>query len=153
MNTKTQHRQFVVIGGVAAGMSAASAIKREAPSASVLVIEKGEFISYSACSLPYYIADLVKEPQQLIVFSPEHIKQERDIDVWTRHEVMAIYPAKNMLAVLDRDTGTEKNLHYDALMLATGGIPISPPLPGIDLPNIFHVRTLTDGIQIKQFIA
>ncbi len=153
MNTKTQSRQFVVIGGVAAGMSAASAVKRGDPSAEVIVLEKGEFISYGSCSLPYYISGVIKDYRQLIALTPEQAKQERGIEIWLKHEAMAIYPEKNMVAVLDRETGKEKTLNYDSLMISTGGIPISPPIPGIDLPNIFQIRTLMDGIKIKRYIV
>lgn len=153
MNTKTQDRQFVVIGGVTAGMSAASTVKRDDPTTHVIVLEKGEFISYDSCSLPYYISGIIKDYRQLIAFTPEHAKQERDIDVWTKHEAMAIYPAKRTVSVLDRETGREKTLEYDHLMIATGGLPISPPIPGIDLPNVFQVRTLTDGRKIKRYIV
>ena len=153
MNTKTQDRQFVVIGGVAAGMSAASAVKRDDPTTHVIVLEKGEFISYGSCSLPYYISGVIKDYRQLIAFTPEQAKQERDIDVWTKHEAMAIYPDQDTVAVLDRETGKETTLHYDSLMIATGGTPISPPIPGIDSSNIFQVRTLTDGIKIKRYIV
>jgi len=153
MNTKTQNRQFIVIGGVAAGMSAASAVKRDDPTTDVIVLEKGEFISYGSCSLPYYISGIIKDYRQLIAFTPEQAKQRRDIDVWTKHEAMTIYPAQNTVAVLDRETGKEKTLNYDSLMIATGGIPISPPIPGIDLPSVFQVRTLTDGIKIKRYIV
>ena len=152
MNTKTQDRRFVVIGGVAAGMSAASAIKRGEPEAEVLVLEKGDFISYGACSLPYYISGLINDYQELIVFTPERAQKERGINVWLQHEAMAIYPAEHTVAVLDRSSGKEKAVVYDTLMIATGGIPISPPIPGIDLPNVFQVRTLKDGINIKRYI-
>ena len=153
MNSKTQNRRFVVIGGVAAGMSAASAVKRDDPSIEVIVLEKGEFISYSACSLPYFISDVIKDYRQLIALTPEQARQERQIAVWLKHEAMAIYPEKHLVAVLDRDTGTEKTVTYDDLMIASGGTPINPPIPGIDLPNVFQIRTLSDGITIKQYIA
>jgi len=153
MNIKTQNRRFVVIGGVAAGMSAASAVKRDDPTMEVIVLEKGEFISYGACSLPYYISGVIQDYQQLIALTPEQARQARDIDVWLKHEAMAIYPEQNTVAVLDRETGEEKALNYDDLMIATGGTPIAPPIPGIDLPNIFQVRTLRDGIEIKRYIV
>lgn len=153
MNSKTQNRQFVVIGGAAAGISAAGAVKRYDPSIEVVVLEKGEFVAYSPSFLPYYIADVMKDHRQLIKFTPEQAKQDYHIDVRIKHEAMAISPAQNSVMVLDRETGEEKTLSYDALMIATGGVPISPPVPGIDLPNIFHVRTLADGIKVKQYIA
>lgn len=153
MNVKTQNRRFVVIGGVAAGMSAASAVKRDDPAIDVIVLEKGKFISYSACSMPYYISGLIKNYQQLIALTPAQAKHEREIEVWLKHEAMAIYPAEQTVAVLDRETGAEKSVTYTDLLLATGGTPIAPPIPGIDLPNIFQVRTLLDGIEIKRYIA
>ena len=121
MNAKTHKRRVVVISGVAAGMSAASAIKRAEPAAEVIVVEKGEYISYGACSLPYYISGVIKDYRQLIALTPEQAKETRGVDVWTTHEAMAIYPSKNAVAVLDRETGEEKDLSYDALMIATGG--------------------------------
>jgi len=153
MDTKTEVRRFVVIGGVAAGMSAAGAVKRGEPATDVIVLEKGDFISYGACSLPYYISGVLDDYGQLIAVTPEQAKEERGINVWLRHEAMAIYPAKHTVSVLDRSSGVEKTIPYDALMIATGGIPISPPIPGIDLPNVFQVRTLSHGIKIKQYIA
>lgn len=152
MNTKTDARRVVVIGGVAAGMSAASTVKRDEPTTDVIVLEKGDFISYGACSLPYYISGVIPDYRQLIAVTPEQAKENRGIEVWTRHEAMAIYPAKRTVSVLDRLSGAEKVVPYDALLIATGGIPISPPVPGIDLPNVFQVRTLSDGIEIKAYI-
>ena len=153
MNSKTQTRKFVVIGGIAAGMSAASVIKRSDPSIEVVVLEKGEFVAYNACSLPYYIANVMQDHRQLIDLTPERARQDYQLEVLTRHEAMAISAAKNTVIVLDRETGEEKTFQYDGLMIATGGVPITPPVPGINLPNIFQVRTLADGIKVKQFIT
>ncbi len=153
MNTKTQNRKFVIIGGVTAGISAARAVKRCDPGIDVIVLEKGEFVSYNNSSLPYYIANVIDDFRQLMPLTPEKAKEKLQIDIRTRHEAMAIVPAKNTVMTLDRETGAEKNLVYDGLLLATGGFPISPPVPGINLPNIFHIRTLTDAINIKQYIA
>lgn len=153
MNTKTQKRQFVVIGGVAAGMSAASAIKRSEPSIEVVVLEKGEFVAYNACSLPYYISNVMPDYRQLLDLTYEQASQEYQIEVLTHHEAMVIAPAKNLVIALDRETGEEKTFAYDGLMIATGGVPITPPVPGINLPNIFQLRTLADGIEVKHYIT
>jgi len=153
MNDKTRQRKFVIIGGIAAGMSAASAIKRSDPGIEVVVLEKGEFVAYNACSLPFYIANVMQDHRQLIDLTPERARQDYQIEVFTRHEAMAISAAKNTVIVLDRETGEEKTFQYDGLMIATGGVPITPPVPGINLPNIFQVRTLADGIKVKQFIT
>lgn len=153
MNDKTRQRKFAVIGGIAAGMSAASAVKRSDPSIEVVVLEKGEFVAYNACCLPFYIANVMQDHRQLIDLTPERARQDYQLEVLTRHEVMAISAAKNLIIVLDRETGEEKTFQYDGLMIATGGVPITPPAPGINLPNIFQVRTLADGIKVKQFIT
>ncbi len=153
MNSKTQKHRFVVIGGVAAGMSAANTVKRSDPDMDVLIIEKGKFISYNTCSIPYFIGGVIEDYRQLIELTPDQAKHTSQLDVWTQHEAMAIYPDKQSVVVLNRDTGEEKTVYYDALMLATGGVPITPPVPGINLPNIFQVRTLTDSLRIKQYIA
>lgn len=152
MDTNSTTRRFVVIGGVTAGMSAALAAKRSDPSIEVIVLEKGDFISYNTCALPYYISHVIEDHRLLIENTPEQLKQESRIEAWTRHEVMAIYPEQNEVIVLDRESGEEKRLGYDSLMLASGGVPISPPVPGVDLPNIFQIRTLADGLKLKQYI-
>ena len=133
-------------------MSAASAVKRYDPSVDVVVLEKGEFISYNTSSLPYYIANVMEDHRQLIDITPEQAGQEYQIDILTHHEAMAIYPSENTVMVLDRETGEEKKFQYDGLMIATGGVPITPPVPGVKLPNIFQVRTLADGLKVKQYI-
>jgi len=144
--------RLVVIGGVAAGMSAASSFKRLKPDAQAIVLEKDYFISYGACSLPYYISDDVKDINMLISLTPEVAARERGITVLTRHEALSIDPAKKTVIARVLDTGEEKAITYDKLVIATGGLPVRPPLPGIDLDRVFTLRTLLDGLEIKKFI-
>ncbi|UCG67121.1 MAG: CoA-disulfide reductase [Deltaproteobacteria bacterium] len=146
-----RRQRLVVIGGVAAGMSAASSAKRIRPQMEVTVLEKDAYISYGACSLPYYISNDVKDVRDLFALTPEAAEKERGITVITRHEVLAI--DKNSKEVLARDLerGKEVTLPYDKLVLATGGSPIIPRLPGVDLKHIFTVRTLNDGLAIKAY--
>jgi CoA-dependent NAD(P)H sulfur oxidoreductase len=144
--------KLVIIGGVAAGMSAASSAKRVNPDIEAIVVEKDFFISYGACSLPYYVSNDIKEINDLISLSPETAKNERDIAVLTRHEALEIDGEKKKVLVSDISTGAKFPLSYDKLIIATGGLPVKPPLPGIDLENIFTIRTLHDGIEIKKFI-
>ena len=144
--------RLVVVGGVAGGMSAASSFRRLKPEAEVIVLEKDEHISYGACSLPYYIAGLVKNIRDLIGFTPESAKEQRDITVWTRHEAVEIDPGNKRVTVKDLVGGGNQTLDYDALVVATGGVPIVPPFGGIDLANIFTIRTIGDGLAIKKFI-
>ncbi len=143
--------RFVVIGGVAAGMSAASSFKRIKPDAEVIVLEKDYFISYGACSLPYYISDDVKDFNNLISLTPK-VAKERGITVFLRHEALRVDPIKKEVHVKDLEKDEKKVIPYDKLVIATGGLPIKPPLPGIDLEHVFTIRTLIDGIEIKKFI-
>ncbi len=146
------HERLVVIGGVAAGMSAASSFKRLKPEAEAVVLEKDHFISYGACSLPYYISDDVKDVNMLLSLTPKVATEERGITVLTRHEAMAIDLSKKTVTARNLDYGEEIIFPYDRLVMATGGLPVRPPLPGIGLDHVFTLRTLDDGIQIKKFI-
>src|SRR5690625_4431584 len=117
-------QRLVVVGGVAAGMSAASRAKRVNPDLDVIVLEKGAFISYGACSLPYFLAGHFDDYRQLIARTPEEAR-EQGIDVRTGREVVDIDVAKRTVAARGRDGG-EEVLPYDALVLATGTVPIVP---------------------------
>lgn len=138
------HR-VVIIGGDAAGMTAAGRIRSGRPDAEVVVLEMSRFTSYSACGIPYVVGGVVDGGvEALIARSPaEH--RERGIDVRIHHEATAIDTAAGTVEVLDQHAGTTSSLGYDQLMIATGGAPIRPPLPGIDLPFIHGVQTLSDA--------
>jgi NADPH-dependent 2,4-dienoyl-CoA reductase/sulfur reductase-like enzyme len=144
--------RLVVIGGVAAGMSAASSFRRIKSDAEAIVLEKDYFISYGACSLPYYISDDVKDFNDLISFTPKTATEDRGITVLVRHEVIGIDTEKKEVHAKDLEKSEDKVISYDKLVIATGGLPIRPPLPGIDLERVFTIRTLIDGIEIKKYI-
>ena len=144
--------RLVVIGGVAAGMSAASSYRRLKPEAEAIVLEKDYFISYGACSLPYYVSDDVKDFQDLISLTPKVATEERGINVLTRHEATGIDFSKKEVSVKNHNKNEDTIISYDRLVIATGGLPVKPPLPGIDLQHVFTIRTLLDGIEIKKFI-
>ncbi len=147
-----EKERLIVIGGVAAGMSAASSFKRLKPEGEAIVFEKDYFISYGACSLPYYISNDVKDFNDLISLTPDIAINERHIDVRIRHEVKSIDKHKKEVVVLDLNKNEEKRYRYDKLVIATGGLPVKPPLPGMELNNIFTIRTLINGIEIKRYI-
>ncbi|MCX8022449.1 MAG: FAD-dependent oxidoreductase [Syntrophorhabdaceae bacterium] len=144
--------RLVVIGGVAAGMSAASSFKRLKPDEEAIVLEKGDFISYGACSLPYFISDEIKDFHDLISLTPEIATEERGIKVLLRHEAVRIDTEKRIVHVRNTIEDKELSIPYDKLVLATGAQPIKPPLPGIELYGIFTLRTVNDGINIKNTI-
>ncbi len=142
----------VIVGGVAAGMSAASQAKRRNPSLNVIALEKSEFVSYGSCGLPYYIMDITKKHTDLIAISKERFKSERNIDVLTKIEVLSIDPRKGEIHAIDHNDKKDITFPYDHLAITTGASAIKPSIPGIDNPAIFQLRTLDDGIAIKGYI-
>jgi NADPH-dependent 2,4-dienoyl-CoA reductase/sulfur reductase-like enzyme len=144
--------RIVIIGGVAAGMSAASQAKRRSPESEVVVLERGPYISYGACGMPYNLEDPARAMDDLVVLTPERARQ-RGIDVRTRHEVESVDPAARRLRVHDLATDAAYDLAYDALVIATGAVAARPPIPGLDLPGVFVLRELTDGSALKQHLA
>ncbi len=142
----------VVIGGVAAGMSAASQAKRRMPNAEVIVLERGDHVSYGACGMPYNIEDPQRDILDLVVITPAEFRHTRGIDVRTRHEVLSIRAAQREIEVRDHVAGHNYLQGYDRLVIATGAEAVRPPIPGIDLPGVFLLRDLADGDAIKRFI-
>ncbi|MCD4749438.1 MAG: FAD-dependent oxidoreductase [Thermoanaerobaculales bacterium] len=145
-------QRIIVIGGVAAGMSAASQAKRRQPSAEVVVFERGTRISYGACGMPYNIEDPSRDIEDLVVLTPDQALK-RDIELRLRHDVVALDTERRVVTVRNLEAETELEEPYDALVIATGAHAIHLPLPGFDLPGIFHLRNLDHGRLIKSQIA
>lgn len=144
--------RLVVIGGVAAGMSAASRTRRLNPKIEIMVFEKSGFVSYGSCGLPYFVSDVIKAPENLVVYDAKFFKEKRNIDVYLHHEVLKIFPAKRSVLVKDLERNKEFEVGYDKLVIATGARAVKPNIKGIDLNGIFTIRFLEDGIAIKNFI-
>ncbi len=142
----------VIVGGVAAGMSAASQAKRRKPSLNVIALEKTEFVSYGSCGLPYYIMDIIKKHTDLIAVTKEKFKTERNIDVQTRIEAVSIDPKEGKIHAIDHNEKKDVVFPYDYLAITTGASSIKPAIPGIEHPGIFLLRTLDDGIAVKGYI-
>lgn len=139
--------RLIVIGGDAAGMSAASQARRlKGPEElEILVFERGNFTSYAACGIPYWIAGLIEERDELVARAPEVFRDQQHIDVRMRHEAVAIDTDARTVTVLDLDAGERHDHRYDQLLIATGAKPMRPPLPGIDADGVFGVQTLDHG--------
>jgi NADPH-dependent 2,4-dienoyl-CoA reductase/sulfur reductase-like enzyme len=144
--------RLVVIGGVAAGMSAASRARRLNPKIEIMVFEKSGFVSYGSCGLPYFVSDVIKAPENLVVYDAKFFKEKRNIYVYLHHEVLKIFPAKRSALVKDLEKDKEFEVGYDKLVIATGARAVKPNIKGIDLNGIFTIRFLEDGIAIKNFI-
>src|SRR5262245_37614468 len=145
--------RIVVIGGVAAGTSAASQAKRRQPGAEVILLERGEFVSYGACGIPYNLQDPQKPVEALIVVSAERFRSERHVDLRLRQEVQAIDASRKRLQVRDRAREHDYQLDYDELVICTGAEPAPLPVPGGDLPGVLQLRELSDGARLKRFLA
>jgi NADPH-dependent 2,4-dienoyl-CoA reductase/sulfur reductase-like enzyme len=145
--------KVVIVGGDAAGMSAASKLKRELPDADVIVFERGEHISYSACGMPYWISGHIESKRKLIVLTPEVARRRRNIDVRILHEVMKLDLESKVVSGRHLPTGQTFEQPFDKLVIATGATAIYPAIPGMDLPNVFALRSLSDGERIYNYMA
>jgi NADPH-dependent 2,4-dienoyl-CoA reductase/sulfur reductase-like enzyme len=144
-------QRLVVIGGDAAGMSAASQVRRLDSDLEIVVLERGRWTSYSACGIPYFVAGEVDDLDDLVARTPQEFRDNHRIDVRTEHEVTAVDTAAGSVQVRDRNRDRDYSLGYDQLLVATGGSPVRPDLPGIDLDFVHGVQTLADGEAIQAY--
>ena len=144
-------RRLVIIGGDAAGMSAAAQARRmtSAGELEIVAFERGSRTSYAACGLPYLVGGLVETPELLIARTPEQ-HRANGIDVRIHHEVTAIDAKASTVTVRDLDTGREAVEHYDELLIGTGASGIAPPWPGIDAEGVLQLRTLDDAADVER---
>lgn len=149
---KTAPLKIIIVGGVAAGMSAASKARRNNAQAEIIVLEKSGYVSYGACGLPYYISDDIRQARQLIAISAEDFRSKRNIDVRLYHEGVSFDPKRRVVLVKNLQTDKLYELTYDKLIIATGARPVVPQLSGLDRKGVFLLRTMDDGIQIKEYI-
>jgi len=144
--------KIVVVGAVAAGTSAAAKARRNAPDAEIVLYERDRYISYSACGIPYYIGDLIKDVKILAPRDPAYFKKAYDVDVRVEHEVLSIDPETKTLVVKDLKSGVSFEDHYDKLVLAMGARAFVPPISGADRDNVLVVRNIQDMFRIKEYI-
>ena len=144
--------KVLIVGGVAGGASAAARLRRLDERAEIIVFERGEFISYANCGLPYYIGDVIRDRDKLLVQTPEAMRERFNLDVRVNSDVLSIDRTKKELVVNDRVTNREYRESYDKLILSPGAEPKRPPLEGLDLPEIFTLRTIPDTYRIRDFV-
>ncbi len=144
--------KYLIVGGVAAGMSAATRLRRLDESAAIIVFERGGYVSYANCGLPYYIGDAITERERLIVQTPEAFRQLFNIEVRTGNEVVAVSPDAKSVRVRDLESGREYQESYDKLLLTPGGSPVKPTIPGADHPAIHTLWTIPDSDRIRAMV-
>ncbi|MEQ8971276.1 MAG: FAD-dependent oxidoreductase [Coleofasciculus sp. C1-SOL-03] len=150
MNTK---QRILIIGGVAGGASCAARTRRQSESAEIIIFDRGSFVSFANCGLPYYVGDVITDEKKLLVANTQLFKQRFNIEVRLENEVLEIDRDAREISVKDLNSGQVYRERYDALVLAPGASPLRPPLPGIDLPGIFALRTIPDSRRIREWIV
>lgn len=143
--------KHIIIGGVAGGATAAARIRRADENAEIVLVEKGKYISYANCGLPYYIGGVIKSRDKLFVQTPEAFSRRFNVDVRTRHEALSIDTERHEVSIRRAD-GTTYTETYDRLLLSPGAEPVRPPLEGIDTEGIFTLRNVDDTDRIHSYL-
>jgi NADPH-dependent 2,4-dienoyl-CoA reductase/sulfur reductase-like enzyme len=144
--------KVIIIGGVAGGASCAARLRRLDETAEILLVERGPYVSYANCGLPYHVGGVIEREASLLVATERTFREQFAIDVRTNCEAIAILPHTKTVELRDAATGLVTTEAYDTLVLSPGAASVRPPLPGIDLPGIFQVRTVPDARAIRAWI-
>lgn len=145
-------RKIVIVGGVAGGMSAAARARRISEDSQIIIFERSGYVSYANCGLPYYLGGEIESQDDLIVVTPEALKNKLNLDIRTNSEVVGIDPAAKVVSVKALNTDKIYEESYDELILSVGAAAIRPRVPGIDLPGLFSLRSIEDVAAIQTWI-
>lgn len=141
---------LIIIGGVAAGTKAAAKARREIPDMKITLYTESCYISYSACGMPYFIEDLIKDEKRLIIRTPEYFKEKEAIDIHIKHKVTKILPQEHKVEVENLETGEKFFDEYSKLLIATGSRAFIPEIEGVNLQNVFVLKDIDDAVEIKK---
>jgi NADPH-dependent 2,4-dienoyl-CoA reductase/sulfur reductase-like enzyme/rhodanese-related sulfurtransferase len=144
--------KVIIVGGVAGGASCAARLRRVDEKAEILMVERGPYVSYANCGLPYHVGGAIEKESSLLVATEKTFRTQFAVDCRTRCEVVGISSKKKTVELKNHATGEVTTEKYDKLVLSPGAAPIRPPLPGIDLPGIFSVRTVPDARSIREWL-
>lgn len=146
-------KKVIIVGGVAGGASTAARLRRLDEQVEIIMFEKGEYISFANCGLPYYIGEVITEREQLLVQTVEGMSTRFGIDIRNLSEVIKIDKENKIVTVINHKTGEKYEETYDVLVLSPGAQPIKPKIPGLnDCNNLFTLRNIPDTDQIKAFV-
>ncbi len=149
----TRPKKLIVVGGVAGGASAAARARRLDEECEIVVFDKGPFVSFANCGLPYYVGDVITDESKLLIASPQLFRDRFAIDVRVRQEVVFIDRDRKVVRVRDLEQKRDYEESYDALVLSPGAAALRPPIEGVNLPNVFVLRTIPDSRDIREFIS
>jgi len=144
--------KVIIVGGVAGGASCAARLRRLDEKAEILMVERGPYVSYANCGLPYHVGNVIQDEANLLVATEQMFRAVFGVEVRTNCEAIAIAPDKKTVDLRNAATGEVTTESYDKLVLSPGAAPIRPPLPGIDLPGIFSVRTVPDARHMREWL-
>lgn len=144
--------KIIIVGGVAGGASCAARLRRLDERANILMVERGPYVSYANCGLPYHVGGSIEKESSLLVATEQMFREMFAVDCRTRCEVVGISSKQKTVDLKNHATGAVTTEHYDKLVLSPGAAPIRPPLPGIDLAGIFSVRTVPDAREIREWL-
>jgi len=148
----TNKRRILIVGGVAGGTTCAARARRLCERCEIVIFDRGPYVSFANCGLPYYVGDVITAEENLLIATPKLFKDRFNIQVYTETEVTRIDRYEKEIEVRDLKTGKTHREPYDALVLAVGAQPIRPSIPGIDLPGIFVLRTIPDSRKIRKAV-
>ncbi len=146
------NKRVLIVGGVAGGATCAARLRRLDEQMEIVLLDRGPYVSFANCGLPYYVGDVIQDESKLLVATPELFRKRFNIEVRTQNEVTAIDRHAREMEVRDLASGRAYRDRYDALVLSPGAAPIRPPLPGIDQPGIFTLRTVPDSRRIREWL-
>ncbi len=145
-------KKILIIGGVAGGASAAARLRRLDENARIIMFERGDYISFANCGLPYYVGKVIEQRSELLLQTPKQFKSRFNVDVRVKHEVIAIDRSAKQVQVKDLEGNLTYTESYDKLVLSPGAEPLRPPIPGIDSDRVFTLRNVPDSDRINEFI-
>ena len=146
-------KKVLIIGGVAGGASAAARLRRLDENANIVIVEKGPYISFANCGLPYYLGGTIRERSALTLQTPESFHGRFCVDVRVYSEAVAIHPEQKTVTVRNLQTGEDYEESYDSLILAMGADASTPPIPGLSSQKVFTVRNIPDTVAVQSYIA
>ena len=142
--------RVVVVGGVAGGMSAAARLRRRDEEADIIVVERGPYVSFANCGLPYYVGGEIVDPARLLLHTPQSLKAALNLDVRINSEASAINPAAHAVEVTNTKTGEAYTISYDYLILTPGAFAARPPIDGLDSARVHTLRTVDDALALRE---